>query len=194
MLDNDTPFDLEKVREICIKLTLRSPARELIDDVYQCALAGQVLPSALDEILRLQSNNQEQLKIIECLYKLMHAEAKSYAKLTSLQCNALGVIRDAYEEQAKRIAELESNLIAQKSYVDYWESESDRQHAALKKLGKRSGKRGKALAEALESLEHIECQFFACPGPDEPFEDMATCHRCATIQMIRSQLRQEGKL
>lgn len=69
-----------------------------------------------------------------------------------------------------------------------------KQRAALKKLGKAKRARGKALVEALDSLKRIECQFAPCPGPNEPFVDMTTCHRCYAIQTIEKQLRQEGKL
>lgn len=46
-------FDLQAAREIAIKLTLRYPAKELIDVDYQNALAGEMLPGACDEIARL---------------------------------------------------------------------------------------------------------------------------------------------
>lgn len=45
-------FDLKAAREICIKLDLRYPARSLVDIDYQCALAAEMLPAALDEIER----------------------------------------------------------------------------------------------------------------------------------------------
>lgn len=34
----------------------------------------------------------------------------------------------------------------------------------------------------LDTLRRVGCQFWACPGPDKPFEDMKTCARCAAIQ------------
>ena len=45
-------LDMQKICEICVKLDLRYPARSLIDDDYQCALAAEMLPSARDEIKR----------------------------------------------------------------------------------------------------------------------------------------------
>lgn len=47
-------FDMQAAREICIKLGLRYPARALIDDDYQCALAAEMLPAALDHIDELE--------------------------------------------------------------------------------------------------------------------------------------------
>jgi hypothetical protein len=42
------------------------------------------------------------------------------------------------------------------------------------------------LTVALESLNYGgACIFFACPGPDEPFVNMATCCVCAAVQDLR---------
>jgi len=41
------------------------------------------------------------------------------------------------------------------------------------------------LQEAIESLEKAKCDFWACPGPDKPFEDMMTCHTCYALQCLR---------
>ena len=41
-----------------------------------------------------------------------------------------------------------------------------------------------AARQALEALAMIDCQFFACRGPDEPFEDCCTCIRCGAIQTL----------
>lgn len=48
-------FDLQAAREICIKLGLRYPARTLINDDYQCALAAEMFPAALDRIEELEA-------------------------------------------------------------------------------------------------------------------------------------------
>lgn len=42
-----------------------------------------------------------------------------------------------------------------------------------------------ALTEAVEALARVGCQFFACQGPDAPFEPMATCRVCAAVQDLR---------
>lgn len=43
----------------------------------------------------------------------------------------------------------------------------------------------KLLTEAIESLEKADCVFWACPGPEEDFVDMATCHKCYALQCLR---------
>lgn len=45
-----------------------------------------------------------------------------------------------------------------------------------------------AARAALEALEQAPCQFWACPGPDVPPEDMKTCYVCAAIQDLRAAL------
>lgn len=45
-----------------------------------------------------------------------------------------------------------------------------------------------ALADALNTLERIDCQFWACEGPDVPPEDMITCIRCQSITTTRAAL------
>jgi hypothetical protein len=39
-----------------------------------------------------------------------------------------------------------------------------------------------AAPEMFEALQRVGCQYWACPGPDKPIEDMATCFVCATIR------------
>jgi hypothetical protein len=46
--------------------------------------------------------------------------------------------------------------------------------------------------EASESAASTSCGFFACQGPDEPFEDMITCHVCRTTQLLRQALKRLG--
>jgi hypothetical protein len=41
--------------------------------------------------------------------------------------------------------------------------------------------------EGFLSEEH--CGFWACPGPNEPFKDMATCGRCAVLQPLRAAIK-----
>lgn len=43
----------------------------------------------------------------------------------------------------------------------------------------------RVLSELLEDLEGVPCSFFACQGPDEPFEPMATCRPCTAVQDLR---------
>lgn len=45
-----------------------------------------------------------------------------------------------------------------------------------------------AVREAIATLQHTECCFWACDGPDEPFVSMKTCNICATIQDLRTAL------
>ena len=49
------------------------------------------------------------------------------------------------------------------------------------------------LAEALDALERVGCQFFACEGPDKPVADMVTCYVCAAIQNLRKAIAEGGK-
>lgn len=48
------------------------------------------------------------------------------------------------------------------------------------------------LRNALETLERVPCQFWACDGPDEPFVSMKTCYVCAQIQDLRKGLAAHG--
>ncbi len=42
------------------------------------------------------------------------------------------------------------------------------------------------VAAAIETLRTVPCTFWACQGPDEPFEHMVTCSLCQTIQDMES--------
>lgn len=44
---------------------------------------------------------------------------------------------------------------------------------------------------ALDALNRVSCQFFACPGPEKPEEDMATCCVCRVIRAL--QRKRDGK-
>jgi len=41
------------------------------------------------------------------------------------------------------------------------------------------------LQKAIGSLEGAPCTFWACPGPDVPFENMKTCSICYALQCLR---------
>lgn len=128
-------FDLKAAREICIKLGLKYPAQSLIDQEYQCSLAAEMLPTALDEIEQ-QNAYIEQLskqcqafihdeeihgwirdhhyfeKIRSCQLldtaKKWHAAYRK-AQNSNLVRKRLCEQKDEYiSEQAKRIAELEA--------------------------------------------------------------------------------------
>lgn len=45
--------------------------------------------------------------------------------------------------------------------------------------------RSELLAAAIETLERVGCQFFACDGPTLEPEPMITCHACATLAQLR---------
>lgn len=49
----------------------------------------------------------------------------------------------------------------------------------------------KKVREALGDLEG-ECVFWACGGPDKPFESMVTCRVCAAVQLLREALGQKA--
>jgi hypothetical protein len=42
-------------------------------------------------------------------------------------------------------------------------------------------RRLRLLDDALDALLRMECQFFACDGPEAPIVDMKTCFRCAVL-------------
>ncbi|TYK45223.1 hypothetical protein [Actinomadura decatromicini] len=50
----------------------------------------------------------------------------------------------------------------------------------------------KTLRDAIEVLEQQPCVFWACKGPDAPFEDMVTCQLCAAVQDLRKVLATAG--
>lgn len=50
----------------------------------------------------------------------------------------------------------------------------------------------KDMEKILEILYKLDCQFFACDGPDAPLADMKTCHRCYAIQKLRNILNNNG--
>lgn len=45
------------------------------------------------------------------------------------------------------------------------------------------------LKETEQWLLDENCTFWACEGPDAPFQDMKTCGRCQTIHEIRKTLK-----
>lgn len=167
-------FDLKAAREICIKLGLKYPARSLIDQEYQCSLAAEMLPAALDEI-------EQQNAYIEQLSKQCQAfihdeeihgwiQAHHYIE-TIRSCKLLDVAKkwhaayrkaqnsnlvrkqlceqkdECISEQAKRIAELENSLGISAIETRDFQIIVRKQHAALKKLGQAKRERGKALVE-----------------------------------------------
>lgn len=50
------------------------------------------------------------------------------------------------------------------------------------------------MAEALESLERVGCQFDHCDGPTTKPVDMVTCHVCETIARLRVALGRPARL
>lgn len=44
------------------------------------------------------------------------------------------------------------------------------------------------LAEALEALERVGCQFWACDGPSLEPVDMKTCHVCRLTARLQQRL------
>jgi hypothetical protein len=46
----------------------------------------------------------------------------------------------------------------------------------------------KYLIEALDALEYVGCQFWACHGPTLRPTPMVTCNACATIARLRRRL------
>lgn len=49
----------------------------------------------------------------------------------------------------------------------------------------------RAIQAALDTLDGAGCIFFACRGPDEEPEDMATCRICWTVHDLRAALKGE---
>ena len=48
------------------------------------------------------------------------------------------------------------------------------------------------LAETLEVLKRVPCQFWSCEGWEQPFVHMKTCYVCAEIQRL-TKLVKEAK-
>jgi hypothetical protein len=42
------------------------------------------------------------------------------------------------------------------------------------------------LLDAVDALDRLDCQFFACNGPTLEPEDMVTCFRCSTLAQLRA--------
>ena len=91
-------LDMQKICEICVKLDLRYPARSLIDDDYQCALAAEMLPSARDEIKR-QAN-----RIAELEESLQRERAMAFSKIQR-QRHAITNLCKAKRERGKALVE-----------------------------------------------------------------------------------------
>ncbi|MDD3906423.1 MAG: hypothetical protein PHS46_07895 [Candidatus Omnitrophica bacterium] len=159
----------------------------------------EMLPAALEEIERLRIENTTYREmtspgLVVCQRDTIDDQAKQIEDRNLI----IGHMQAASEAQAKRIAELEADKAfwqkrsqTLREVCNAAEVQDNKSRAALKKLAQAKRARGKALVEALDSLKRIKCQFAPCPGPNEPFVDMATCHRCYAIQTIEKQLAQE---
>jgi hypothetical protein len=55
-------------------------------------------------------------------------------------------------------------------------------------MRREQGRLRKAALEAVDALEYVGCQFFACPGPEKRPVAMATCCRCRTLRHLRAAL------
>lgn len=61
------------------------------------------------------------------------------------------------------------------------------------KCSKNITKAIKLLKELLATLKkNMNCMYWACPGSEKPFEDMATCYRCYQIQEIERFFKNEN--
>jgi hypothetical protein len=159
-------FDMHRARAVAEKCQSRDDS---IDHDYWNAHAGVVLPAALDEIERLQKDNES----------LMDALLGGGAKI---------IINSS--EQTKRISELEES---NKYLSDRWagqsatilkqESKLAKQRAALKKLGEDKRARGKALVEERKLRMQLDASRFGMGIPEE-----------IAIARAREQLRQEKLL
>jgi hypothetical protein len=45
------------------------------------------------------------------------------------------------------------------------------------------------MAEIVDTLERVGCQYWACNGPDTEPVDMQTCYRCSTLWDLRQTLK-----
>lgn len=48
------------------------------------------------------------------------------------------------------------------------------------------------LADVVDSLERVGCQFNHCTGPTSEPVDMSTCHRCHVLARLQDVLQQAG--
>jgi hypothetical protein len=133
-------FDKQAAREVCIKLSLRYPARSLIVDDYQCALAAEMLPAALDRIDELESApshlTAEQRAALETVCYLADGYECTYAECAKDQENALSVVRSmldqshpAWQITEERIAAIEN---AADALDDEWNPGRDEDYLYLK--------------------------------------------------------------
>lgn len=164
----------------------------------QVTAAACMLPAALDEIERLQKEISEKEILRDRHNAAINAQAKRIAELDSenaMHRTTIEAFKAQIIENAKRIAELEARAQkAEQNFSDYKEIAKDldsdlfkkatlcdKQRAALKILGKRSGKRGKALVE--------ERARFTSAMAAVPLNAKFPDH---DIPKARRQLRQEG--
>lgn len=43
----------------------------------------------------------------------------------------------------------------------------------------------KELQEVINKLANLPCTFWACPGPNKPVQNMATCNLCYQVKELR---------
>lgn len=116
-------------REICIKLSLRYPARALIVDDYQCALASEMLPAALDRIAELENlideppeeeSWQMDMEAMECARENHAGCVNGYLLkkwlLAFRKAQNSNLLRKQENERlTKRIEELEAALVEERA-------------------------------------------------------------------------------
>ena len=202
-------FDLKAAREICSRIKgYEDPDGGNFADFQ----AAEMLPTALDEIERLQEKADRNRNLPDGETKLSTSDvaasrAKQIAKWQSeidrlrkelesdkkFRCLSDRIKNQTIERQAKRIADLKAeneNLrewgISNASDAAHEKVKTEKQLAALKKLGQAKRARGKALVEERANLIEAGGEPTRRRLLKEDEEDL--------YDLAREQLRREGKL
>jgi len=144
-------FDLEKAQRDLDQLMERDP-REQSTVIEAGIVLTEHMQPALDEIARQNASLDDAEALIKKNAETMNAQAKRIAELQSLNedlmknGNALRARAQRSEKSFCGCVERAGKIICK----------NRKQRAALKKLGKRSAKRGKALVEAIAAKIYYE--------------------------------------
>lgn len=158
-------FDLQAAREITIKLTLRYPAKELIDVDYQNALAGEMLPGACEEIVRLDRE-------------------------VSVARNLAALAKGIVDEQAARIKQLEADKKNLRELFIIRGEIHAKHNRAVKEEHERELK---AYSDKIKELKGWLVEERAFQIENNPNRTLEWAHSDA-IDMAREQLQAEDKL
>jgi hypothetical protein len=81
---------------------------------------------------------------------------------------------------------IDAALEAAQPVVEATQRQTERLRAELAATRRQRDDLADAARKILEILDGPTCQFWACPGPEAPFEPMVTCRACAATQALRT--------